>query len=140
MSATETAAPVEIAAAPVEVIPALAEALYEHWRSSSYELKRQSSFKDASVTLQRVFVNQASALVPVVETIVKNAAAEATALRDSGEWTKILDVTIMDSDGWDRNDFENSWAEKITRAEFESRASRSTSASNVDLRKAGWDV
>lgn len=139
MSVTETSAPVEIAA-PIEAVPALAEALYEHWRSSSYELKRQPAYKDASVTLQRVFADQAAALVPVVDSIVKNAVTEATVLRDSGEWTKILDVTVMDADGWDTRDFENSWAEKITRAEFETRFSRSTSASNAELRKAGWDV
>jgi hypothetical protein len=124
----------------VLAIPALAEALYEHWRSSSYELKRQPAYKDATATLQRVFADQAAALVPVVETILKNESTDTVELHNSSEWAKILDVTIMDADGWDRRNFDESWAEKITREEFESRAGRSTSASNADLRKSGWDV
>lgn len=137
MSASETLAP-----AISEALPALAEVLYEHWRHSSgnYELKRQPSYKDATATLQRVFADQAAALAPAVDSIVKAAVAEATELHDSTEWCKILDVTVMDADGWDRKDFDNSWTEQITRAEFELRAGRSTSASNADLRKAGWDV
>lgn len=134
-----TAAPTEDTAS-VNIIPALAEALYNHWRSSDYELKRQPAYKDASATLQRVFADQATALVPVVESIVENTIAEASVLRDSTEWSKILDVTVMDADGWDRLNFDESWAEKITRAEFENRAARSSSASNVALRKSGWNV
>lgn len=140
MTTTAVSASVVTDDAPVEVVSALAEVLYEHWRSSDYELKRQPAYKDASAILQRVFADQAAALVPVVETIVNAAVAESTELHDSAEWAKILDVTVMDADGWDRLDFKNSWAEKITRAEFKSRASRSTSASNADLRKSGWDV
>lgn len=137
MSVTENA-PAESA----EVISALAEPLYEHWRTSSgnYELKRQPTYKDATPTLQRVFADQAAALIPVVDSIVGRAVSEATDLRDSTEWTQILDVSIMDADGWSRTDFEKSWAEKIDRAEFERRLARSTSASNADLRNSGWDV
>lgn len=141
MSASETLAPV-VSEAVAKALPSLAEALYEHWRTSSgnYELKRQPAYKDATPTLQRVFADQADALAPFVDSIVKTAVTEATELHDSTEWCKILDVTVMDADGWDRKDFDNSWTEQITRAEFELRAGRSTHASNADLRKAGWDV
>lgn len=140
MSVTETAAPA-VSEAVAEALPALAEALYEHWRHSSggYELKRQPAYKDATPTLQRVFADQAAALAPVVDSLVKSASA-APDLFDSATWAKILDVTISDPDGWDRKDFDASWSEKITREEFELRLGRSTHASNVDLRKAGWDV
>lgn len=57
--------------------PVLAEALYEHWRSSSYELKRQPAYADATPTLRRVFADQAAALEPIVAATVKNAAADA---------------------------------------------------------------
>lgn len=140
MSATETAAPA-ISEVVTEALPALAETLYEHWRNSSggYELKRQPAYKDATATLQRVFADQAAALAPVVDSLVKNASA-APDLFDSATWAKILDVTVMDADGWDRKNHEASWAEKITREEFERRLATSTHASNEDLRKAGWDV
>lgn len=139
MSATETAAPA-VSEAVTEALPALAEALYEHWRTSSgnYELKRQPAYKDATPTLQRVFADQAAALAPIVDSIVERAAAPD--LFDSATWAKILDVTISDPDGWDRKDFEASWSEKITREEFELRLGRSTHADNAALRKAGWDV
>jgi hypothetical protein len=143
MSATETASPA-VSEVVTEALPALAEALYEHWRNSSggYELKRQPAYKDTTATLKRVFADQAAALAPVVESIVKSAGAahEAGDLFDSATWTKILDVTVSDPDGWDRKDFDASWSEKITREEFELRLGRSTHAANADLRKAGWDV
>ncbi|MET4143854.1 hypothetical protein [Arthrobacter sp. UYCo732] len=44
----------------------LAEALYEHWRSSRYELKRQP-----------VFADQATALEPVIDSTVEQAVADA---------------------------------------------------------------
>lgn len=140
MSANETAAPA-ISEIVTAALPALAEALYEHWRNSSggYELKRQPAYKDATATLQRVFADQAAALAPVVDSLVKNASA-APDLFDSATWAKILDVTISDPDGWDRKNFDASWSEKITREEFELRLSRSTHADNAALRKAGWDV
>lgn len=55
----------------------IAEALYEHWRSSSYELKRQPSFAQTAPNLKRVFNDQAAALAPVIEAGVKNAIADA---------------------------------------------------------------
>lgn len=55
----------------------LAEALYDHWRSSSYELKRQPEYAAATPTLQRVFADQAAALEPIVAVTVKNAVADA---------------------------------------------------------------
>lgn len=141
MSATETLVPA-VSAAVTEALPALAEALYEHWRTSSgnYELKRQPAYKDATATLQRVFADQAAALAPVVDSIVKNEGADKDELHTSAEWVKILDITVMDADGWDRTNFDVSWNEKITREEFELRAARSTSAHNEALRLAGWDV
>lgn len=56
---------------------ALAEALYDHWRSSSYELTRQPAYDEATPTLKRVFADQAAALAPIIETTVKNAVADA---------------------------------------------------------------
>lgn len=55
----------------------VAEALYNHWRSSSYELKRQPSYSEAAPNLKRVFADQAAALAPVLEAGVKNAVADA---------------------------------------------------------------
>jgi len=48
--------------------------------------------------------------------------------KSSEEWHKEIcpDVVIMDPDGYDRNNFENSWNEKITREEFERRLAMST--------------
>jgi hypothetical protein len=46
----------------------------------------------------------------------------------------------MDADGWDRMNFDESWAELINHEEFLNRAFRSTMAANADLRKAGWDI
>lgn len=56
---------------------AFAEALYEHWRSSSYELKRQPTYAEAAPNLRRVFAEQAAALAPIVEESVKKAIADA---------------------------------------------------------------
>ena len=56
---------------------ALAEVLYEHWCSSSYELKGQPAFAEAAPNLRRVFADQAVALEPIVEAAVKNAVADA---------------------------------------------------------------
>jgi hypothetical protein len=41
----------------------IAEALYDHWKSSSYELKRQGAFEDAPTTLRSVFLQQAQAVL-----------------------------------------------------------------------------
>lgn len=35
-------------------------------------------------------------------------------------------LIVLDPDGWNRMDFEKSWAEKITQNEFNSRVMRST--------------
>lgn len=57
--------------------PAFAEALYDRWRSSSYELKRHPEYRDAGPTLKRAFTDQAAVLEPIVASIVKNAVADA---------------------------------------------------------------
>lgn len=62
----------------------LAESLYEHWRSSSYELKRQPAFADASPTLRRVFTDQAQALEPAIELTVQQAVTDALISAASG--------------------------------------------------------
>lgn len=140
MSAVETDTPV-LSEEVVQALPALSEALYEHWRHSSnnYELKRQPAYKDTTATLQRVFADQANAIAPLIDSLIKNASASED-LFDSATWVKVLDVTVMDADGWDRSNFEASWAEKITRAEFDRRLASSTHSHNDALRKAGWDV
>jgi hypothetical protein len=55
---------------------ALAEALYDHWRSS-YELKRHPAYVYAAPNLKRIFDDQAAALEPIVTATVKNAVADA---------------------------------------------------------------
>jgi len=47
-------------------------------------------------------------------------------LKTSEEWSEILDITVMDPDGWDRKNFAESWNELITRDEFMKRAIYST--------------
>ena len=50
-------------------------------------------------------------------------------LRTPDEWLEDDDfkgVIVMDPDGWDRQNYEESWAEKITRDEFGNRMGRST--------------
>ena len=48
-------------------------------------------------------------------------------LKTSAEWQKECTVTIMDADGWDRQNYDFSWyEEKITRREFEKRMCSST--------------
>jgi len=49
--------------------------------------------------------------------------------RRSGEWCLLLAVTVLDPDGWDRTDFQRSWNEPITEAEFRRRLGESTAAS-----------
>jgi len=48
--------------------------------------------------------------------------------KTSDEWHKELcpDTIILDPDGWDRSNFEESWNEKISRAEFIRRLGMST--------------
>lgn len=50
-------------------------------------------------------------------------------LRTPDEWLEDDDfkgIIVMDPDGWDRSNYEESWAEKITRDEFGNRMGRST--------------
>lgn len=46
----------------------------------------------------------------------------------SGEWMTFLhpNMIVLDPDGWDRSDLQNSWNEDITKAEFEARFDKST--------------
>lgn len=45
----------------------------------------------------------------------------------SAQWAKEVNFTVIDPDGWDRKDFDNSWnVELITLAEFNKRAGNST--------------
>lgn len=46
---------------------------------------------------------------------------------NSNAWSARLGVLVMDPDGWDRQNFEASWAEEITEDEFMERLSKSTS-------------
>lgn len=45
---------------------------------------------------------------------------------DSATWTQVTGVIVYDPDGWDRQNFQASWGEKITIAEFRRRAGKST--------------
>ena len=50
-------------------------------------------------------------------------------LKSADEWLRHKDfkhIQLMDPDGWDRKNFDVSWNEKITRAEFEQRLMHST--------------
>lgn len=51
-----------------------------------------------------------------------------TILKNSDEWLKELfpDCQVLDPDGWDRKNFDISWAEKITKKEFSKRFMYST--------------
>ena len=44
----------------------------------------------------------------------------------SDEWCKEEKILVMDPDGWDRTNYDESWAEEITLAEFNKRVSVST--------------
>ena len=44
----------------------------------------------------------------------------------SSDWCTKLEIVVLDPDGWDRNNFESSWSEKITEEEFRSRVDKST--------------
>lgn len=97
---TETVAP-EVTPTPFSawfnevVVEEIAEALYEHWRSSSngYELKRQPAYKDATPTLKRVFADQAKATAPVIVARVEAKVAEVAA---SAETLALFDDTEAD--------------------------------------------
>ena len=48
-------------------------------------------------------------------------------LKTSEQWNKIYNKSVLDPDGWDRNNFQYSWfEEKISEREFTSRLVRST--------------
>jgi len=42
------------------------------------------------------------------------------------DWSRELNITVRDPDGWDRKNFETDWMIPLTRAEFNAKASRST--------------
>lgn len=46
---------------------------------------------------------------------------------NSRDWSEKLGVVVVDPDGWDRSDFDQSWAELITEEEFRTRLQCSTS-------------
>ena len=46
---------------------------------------------------------------------------------NSTEWSTKFGVLVTDPDGWNRQDFDASWAEQITEAEFKARLQKSTS-------------
>jgi hypothetical protein len=50
-------------------------------------------------------------------------------IKTPDEWLKMddySDITILDPDGWDRNNFDESWNEKITEEEFNRKLCSST--------------
>lgn len=47
-------------------------------------------------------------------------------LRNSEDWAKIFGITVLDPDGWDRQNFEHSWGELISEEEFSQRLWAST--------------
>lgn len=44
----------------------------------------------------------------------------------SEHWLEVTGVRVLDPDGWDRSNFEESWAEPITLEEFNQRVALST--------------
>lgn len=46
--------------------------------------------------------------------------------QNSSAWSEKLRVRVLDPDGWDRANFEQSWAEMISEEEFRARLQRST--------------
>lgn len=59
-------------------------------------------------------------------------------IRSSPEWSSRLRVTILDADGWDRMNFQESWNEKITQNEFNERMIRSTVQKHSAADLMGW--
>ena len=51
----------------------------------------------------------------------------------SEKWCKLLDVWVIDPDGWNRKDFTASWNEPIDFETFVERSSVSTTESHVPL-------
>ncbi len=50
----------------------------------------------------------------------------STELHTPDEWSILLDVFIVDPDGWDRTNFDEDWARPLTRGEFVRKAAMST--------------
>lgn len=46
--------------------------------------------------------------------------------KSSRDWMDEMKIVVMDPDGWNRQDFDNSWNEMITREEFMNRVMKST--------------
>jgi hypothetical protein len=53
-----------------------------------------------------------------------------TELHSSDEWSILLDVLVVNPDGWDRSNFAQDWARPITRPEF----IRKVGMSTIDMR------
>lgn len=53
-------------------------------------------------------------------------------LKTSSEWEAELGILVLDPDGWDRRRLPDSWAEFITRAEFNARLFSSTFTTDLD--------
>lgn len=54
-----------------------------------------------------------------------------TELKSSQEWLDEIQemfptIVVLDPDGWDRKNYQESWNEPITKSEFEKRFARST--------------
>lgn len=50
------------------------------------------------------------------------------------QWETILDIYILDPDGWDRQNFKEDWAKPLTMAEFRRKAMMSTHCTDVSKR------
>lgn len=46
--------------------------------------------------------------------------------RTPDEWQKILNIVVLDPDGWDRSNFSVDWVKPLTKQEFKDKASHST--------------
>lgn len=59
-------------------------------------------------------------------------------LKSGEEWQKIIEefIEILDPDGWDRQNYDESWQEKITWQEFMERLS--ISSCSFDLKGLSW--
>lgn len=85
----------------------------EDFRSSKYEnLQSITTFNDVKIATARC---------------ARVSYTVAEELKSSEEWQKLYpDIVVLDPDGWDREDFTNSWNEKISLQEYEYRLVRST--------------
>ena len=65
--------------------------------------------------------------MPGIKSEILDIMINTEDLKTSAEWEDLCIVKILDPDGWDRKNFEQSWfKEKITRKEFERRLTIST--------------